>query len=51
MDVARVLVEAFNVESDRIPALAAESLAAARRPGGAALLLFRTSDPSRRRGE
>ena len=40
MDVARVLVEAFDVESDRIPALAAESLAAARRPGGATLLLF-----------
>ncbi len=40
MDVARVLVEAFDVETDRIPALAAESLAAARRPGGAALLLL-----------
>ncbi len=40
MDVARVLVEAFDVESDRIPALAAESLAAARREGGAALLLL-----------
>lgn len=40
MDVARVLVEAFSVESDRIPGLAAESLAAARRPGGATLLLL-----------
>jgi ribosomal protein S18 acetylase RimI-like enzyme len=40
MDAARVLVEAFNVESDRIPALAAESLAAARRAGGASLLLL-----------
>ena len=45
MDAARVLVEAFNVESDRIPALAAESLAAARRPGGASLLLFRDERP------
>jgi ribosomal protein S18 acetylase RimI-like enzyme len=40
MDAARVLVEAFEVESDRIPTLAAESLAAARRPGGATLLLL-----------
>jgi ribosomal protein S18 acetylase RimI-like enzyme len=45
MDAARVLVEAFNVESDRIPALAAESLAAARRPGGASLLLFLDDRP------
>lgn len=45
MDVARVLVEAFDVESDRIPALAAESLSAARRPGGAALLLFEHDRP------
>lgn len=45
MDVARVLVEAFDVESDRIPALAAESLAAARRPGGAALLLLERDRP------
>lgn len=45
MDVARVLVEAFDVESDRIPALAAESLAAARRPGGAALLLLEDDRP------
>jgi len=45
MDAARVLVEAFNVESDRIPALAAESLAAARRPGGASLLLFHGDRP------
>ncbi|MES2209493.1 MAG: GNAT family N-acetyltransferase [Chloroflexota bacterium] len=45
MDVARVLVEAFDVESDRIPALAAESLAAARRQGGAALLLMEDDRP------
>ncbi|MBI3746476.1 MAG: GNAT family N-acetyltransferase [Chloroflexi bacterium] len=45
MDAARVLVEAFNVETDRIPALAAESLAAARRPGGASLLLFHGDRP------
>jgi ribosomal protein S18 acetylase RimI-like enzyme len=45
MDAARVLVEAFNVESDRIPALAAESLAAARRPGGASLLLLHHDRP------
>ena len=45
MDAARVLVEAFNVESDRIPALAAESLAAARRPGGASLLLLDHDQP------
>ena len=45
MDAARVLVEAFNVESDRIPALAAEALAAARRAGGASLLLFDDERP------
>jgi GNAT superfamily N-acetyltransferase len=45
MDAARVLVEAFNVESDRIPALAAEALAAARRAGGASLLLFDQDRP------
>jgi ribosomal protein S18 acetylase RimI-like enzyme len=45
MDAARVLVEAFNVETDRIPALAAESLAAARRPGGASLLLLDRDRP------
>ncbi len=45
MDVARVLVQAFDVESDRIPALAAESLAAASRPGGAALLLLEDERP------
>ncbi len=45
MDAARVLVEAFNVESDRIPALAAETLAAARRPGGASLLLLNHDRP------
>lgn len=45
MDVARILVEAFDIESDRISALAAESLAAARRPGGAALLLLEDEQP------
>ncbi|MBI2762658.1 MAG: GNAT family N-acetyltransferase [Chloroflexi bacterium] len=45
MDVARILVDAFDVESDRIPALAAESLAAARRPGGAALVLLDDDRP------
>lgn len=45
MDVARVLVEAFDVESDRVPALAAESLAAARRPGGATLVLIAGERP------
>lgn len=45
MDVARVLVEAFDVETDRIPGLAAESLAAARRPGGAVLLLLENDRP------
>ena len=45
MDVARVLVDAFDVESDRIPGLAAESLAAARRPGGSTLLLFADERP------
>ncbi|TAL13326.1 MAG: N-acetyltransferase [Chloroflexota bacterium] len=40
MDVARVLVEAFDVETDRVPALAAETLAASRRDGGAVLLLL-----------
>lgn len=45
MDVARILVDAFEVESDRIPALAAEALAAARRPGGATLLLLADERP------
>ncbi|MEO5918345.1 MAG: GNAT family N-acetyltransferase [Candidatus Limnocylindrales bacterium] len=45
MDVARVLVEAFGVETDRISGLAAETLAAARRPGGAALLLLEDDRP------
>ena len=45
MDVARVLVEAFDVESDRVPALAAETLAASRRDGGAALLLLDDERP------
>jgi len=45
MDVARVLVEAFGVETDRISGLAAETLAAARRPGGAVLLLLDDDRP------
>lgn len=45
MDAARILVEAFDVESDRIPGLAAETLSAARRPGGAALLLLEHDRP------
>ncbi len=45
MDVARVLVEAFDVESDRVPALAAETLAASKRDGGAALLLLDDGRP------
>ncbi|MEO8462961.1 MAG: GNAT family N-acetyltransferase [Chloroflexota bacterium] len=45
MDVARVLVEAFGVETDRISGLAAETLTAARRPGGAALLLLDDDRP------
>ncbi len=45
MDVARVLVEAFDVETDRVPALAAETLAASRRDGGAVLLLLEDDRP------
>ncbi len=45
MDVARILVDAFGVETDRLPALAAESMAAARRPGGATLLLMASERP------
>ncbi|MEO8208831.1 MAG: GNAT family N-acetyltransferase [Chloroflexota bacterium] len=45
MDVARILVEAFDVETDRISGLAAETVAAARRPGGAALLLLEDGRP------
>lgn len=45
MDVARVLVEAFDVETDRVPALAAETLAASRRDGGAVLLLLDDDRP------
>lgn len=40
MEVARLLVGSFDVETDRLPALTAETLAAGRRPGGAVLLLL-----------
>ena len=40
MEVARLLAQAFDVETDRVPALGAETIAAGRRPGGAVLLLF-----------
>ncbi|HSO29890.1 MAG TPA: GNAT family N-acetyltransferase, partial [Candidatus Sulfomarinibacteraceae bacterium] len=40
MEVARLLVGAFDVETDRLPGLGAETLAAGRRPCGAVLLLL-----------
>lgn len=40
IEVARLLVQSFGVESDRVPALGAETLAAGRRPGGAVLLIL-----------
>lgn len=46
MQVARLLVQAFDVESDRVPALGAETLAAGRRPGGAVLLLLEAGVPA-----
>ncbi|HEX5590662.1 MAG TPA: N-acetyltransferase [Candidatus Limnocylindrales bacterium] len=46
MEVARLLVQAFDVESDRLPGLGAESLAAGRRPGGAVLLLLEAGVPA-----
>lgn len=46
MEVARLLVGAFDVETDRLPALAAETLAAGRRPGGAVLLLLAEDVPA-----
>ncbi|MBF8289992.1 MAG: family N-acetyltransferase [Chloroflexi bacterium] len=44
--VARLLVQAFGVETDRVPALGAETLNAGRRPGGAALLLLEAGVPA-----
>lgn len=46
MEVARLLVQAFDVETDRLPALGAETLAAGRRPGGAVLLLLERAVPA-----
>jgi ribosomal protein S18 acetylase RimI-like enzyme len=46
MDVARLLVQAFEVEADRVPSLGAESLAAGRRPGGSVLLLLEAGVPA-----
>ena len=46
MDVARLLVQAFDVESDRVPALGAETLAAGRRAGGAVLLVLEAGQPA-----
>ncbi|MBA3877423.1 MAG: hypothetical protein C0498_10865 [Anaerolinea sp.] len=46
MEVARLLVRAFDVETDRVPALGAETLAAGRRPGGAVLLLLEAGLPA-----
>ncbi|MCI0582059.1 MAG: GNAT family N-acetyltransferase [Chloroflexi bacterium] len=46
IEVARLLVHAFDVESDRVPALGAETLAAGRRPGGAVLLVLEAGQPA-----
>lgn len=46
IEAARLLVAAFDVETDRVPALGAEILAAARRPGTAVLLLFDGDTPA-----
>lgn len=46
MEVARLLVRAFDVETDRLPALGAEALAASRRAGGAVLLLSEAGVPA-----
>jgi ribosomal protein S18 acetylase RimI-like enzyme len=46
MEVARLLVQAFDVETDRLPALGAETMAAGRRPGGGVLLLFDEGIPA-----
>lgn len=46
MEVARLLVQAFDVETDRVPALGAETLAAGRRAGAAVLLLLEAGVPA-----
>jgi ribosomal protein S18 acetylase RimI-like enzyme len=46
MEVARLLAQAFDVETDRMPALGAETIAAGRRPGGAVVLLFDAGIPA-----
>ena len=46
IEVARLLVQAFDVESDRVPALGAETLAAGRRPDGAVLLVLVAGQPA-----
>jgi ribosomal protein S18 acetylase RimI-like enzyme len=46
MEVARLLVQAFDVETDRVPSLGAETVSAGRRPGGAVLLLFHAGVPA-----
>jgi len=46
IEVARLLVQAFDVESDRVPALGAETLAAGRRAGGAVLLMLVAGQPA-----
>lgn len=46
IEVARLLVQAFDVEADRVPALGAETVAAGRRPGGAVLLLLDEAIPA-----
>jgi ribosomal protein S18 acetylase RimI-like enzyme len=46
MEVARLLVQAFGVEADRVPAIGAETVAAGRRPGGAVLVLLEAGVPA-----
>ena len=46
IEVARLLVQAFDVEADRVPALGAETLAAGRRSGGAVLLILEAGLPT-----
>lgn len=46
IEVARLLVQAFDVETDRVPALGAETLASGRRPGSAVLLLIEAGVPA-----
>ena len=46
IEVARLLVQAFDIESDRVPALGAETLAAGRRAGGSVLVLLDAGRPA-----